>query len=396
MTEMKLNGTSNNSRTTGRTNGSANEDEDKVSLDLQASRPISGPVFVIGVWRSGTSLLYALLNQHPDIGLFYEGDLAVLEPMFHVSYSRKNWLRRWEYWNAGVSRHRLESFRPSASITSLAEAAEAAGCEYCRTKGARIWGCKSPSYYDRLVRLARDFPHARFVVIWRDPEDICRSIRNAAAHSRWFAGSGMMRRAILGCEMLRKQCDVLVSRGVPLHQIHYKELVEDTPNTMRGICEFLDVPFIPAVTSLEGADRGAVFEGGHHSLVKGTQIVSSRERKATLSPETERKVRRYKALWKAQAGEEWLLCRYLSDASETTPGNWERLTDGLLFSLLRFKDAVPRLAYSVLPLWVWIWYRWVKYHKQPYHDKPSLSGNRQKYVADRQDAQSEVAHQRTD
>jgi len=352
-------------------NGTTNED--RVHLDdQQGLRPVSGPVFVVGVWRSGTSLLYALLNQHPDIGLFYEGDLAVLRPMFSVGYSRKNWLRRWEFWNAGVSRHQLESFQPPASITSLAEATEAAGREYCKRKGARIWGCKSPSYYDRLVRLAHDFPHARFVVIWRDPEDICRSVRNAAAHSRWFAGSGMMRRAILACEMLKKQCDVLVSRGVPLHQIHYQELVGDTAKTMSAICEFLEVPFVSAVTSLEGADRGAVFEGGHHSSVKGTQIVASRERKGTLPPEVEKKVRQYKALWKAKVGEQWLLCRYLSDVSEATPGNWERLKDGLLFSLLRFKDAVPRVAYSVLPLWVWIWYRSLKYHNQPYSDKPSL------------------------
>jgi hypothetical protein len=375
-------------------NGTMNEDQ--VCLDHhQALRPVSGPVFVVGVWRSGTSLLYALLNQHPDIGLFYEGDLAVLRPMFHVAYSRKSWLRRWEYWNAGVSRHGLESFRPPASITSLAEAAEAAGREYCKKKGATIWGCKSPSYYDRLVRLARDFPQARFVVIWRDPEDICRSIRNAAAHSRWFAGSGMMLRAILACEMLKKQCEALISLGAPLHQIHYQELVGDTANTMRGICEFVGVPFIPAVTTLEGADRGAVFEGGHHSSVKGTQIVSSRERKGTLPPATEKKVRQYKALWKAQFGENWLLCRHLSDVSETTPSKRERLTDRLLFSLLRLKDDVPRAAYSVVPLWVWIWYRWVKYRKQPYHDKPSLSA-RQQYRSSRQDAQAGVAHQRSD
>jgi hypothetical protein len=41
-----------------------------------------GPVFVVGLWRSGTSLLYRLINQHPEISLMYEGDLAVLRPLF--------------------------------------------------------------------------------------------------------------------------------------------------------------------------------------------------------------------------------------------------------------------------------------------------------------------------
>jgi len=374
---------------------SDNTNGGRVGLDHeQALRPVSGPLFVTGVWRSGTSLLYALLNRHPDLGLFYEGDLPVLRPMFHIRYSRKNWLRRWEYWNAGVSRHGLDPSRFPASIKSLAEAAEAAGREYCRKKGARIWGCKSPSYCDRLEQLAGDFPRARFVVIWRDPEEICRSVVDAAAHSRWFAGSGMIHRAILACEMMKKQCDALVLLGVPVHQIHYKELVGDTPKTMRGICEFLEVPFVPEVTSLEGADRSAVFGGAHHSMVKGTQIVASREGKKTLSPRIESKIRRYETLWKSQMGEKWLLCRYLSNAHETTPGRWERLTDSLLFSLLRLKDAAPTVAFSILPMWVWQLYRLVKYrslafakyHNRVFIDEPApKKKKRQQYLPNRQD-----------
>lgn len=356
-----------------------NTNEDRMVLaDQQALWPVSDPVFVTGVWRSGTSLLYALLNRHPDIGLFYESDLPVLRPIFQNRYSRKNWLRRWEYWNAGASRHGLDALRFPTSISSLSEAAEAAGREYCRKKGASIWGCKSPSYYNRLEQLARDFPRARFVVIWRDPEEICRSVVDAAAHSRWFAGSGMIHRAILACKILKKQCDALVSLGVPVHQIHYKELVGDTPKTMRGICEFLEVPFVPAVTSLEGADRSAVFDGAHHSMVKGTEIVASRERKKTLSPRIERKIRRYQTLWKSEMGETWLLCRYLSNASGTMPGRWERLTDSLFVSLLRLKDAAPPIAFSIVPMWVWQLYRLVKYrnlafaknHNRVFIDEP--------------------------
>jgi len=369
------------------------QNEDRVQpAHQQASWPVSGPVFVTGVWRSGTSLLYALLNRHPEIGLFYEGDLPVLRPMFKVGYSRKNWLRRWEYWNAGVSRHGLDPARLPVAPTSLAEAAEAAGREYCRKKGASLWGCKSPSYYDRLVELADDFPRARFIIIWRDPEEICRSVADAAAHSRWFAGSGMMHRAILACETLKKQFDALVSRGVPVHQIHYKELVGDTTTTMRGICEFLEIPFVPAVTSLEGADRSAVFGGAHHSKVKGTRIVSSRDREATLSPGLEKKIQRYEALWKAENGTEWMLSRYLPEGGGPTPSAWERLTDSLFFSLLRLKDEAPRVAFSVLPMWVWRLYRLVKYrdpafakdHNRAFIDDP-MPKKRQQIIANQQD-----------
>jgi exopolysaccharide biosynthesis WecB/TagA/CpsF family protein len=325
------------------------------------------PLFVVGVWRSGTTLLYALLNQHPDIQLFYESDIAVLWPMFRLPWGRKAWAEKWEYWNAGVSRHDLDPLRLASPVTSLAQATELAGREYCGKKGAKIWGCKSPSYYDRLVSLAHQFPGARFVVIWRDPEEICRSVVQAATSGAWFARRGMTLRGLMASEILKQQCDKLLSMGgVSLHQIHYRDLVDDPSNTMRGICEFLEIPFTPAVTALEGADRSAVFEGAHHALARGNRIVSRREPKGVLPQSFTDKIRRYKGLWKAEAGDDWLLCKYFHELGETRPSTWERATDHMWFRVFRLIDLVPRLLYSILPTWVWRGYRGLKYRDAQY------------------------------
>jgi Sulfotransferase family len=319
------------------------------------------PIFVTGVWRSGTTLLYTLLNQHPDIRLFYEGDLPVLWPMFRLPWMRKAWVEKWEYWDAGVSRHDLDPLRLASPITSLAEAAELAGREYCSKKGAKIWGCKSPSYYDRLEFLAREFPKARFIVIWRDPEDICRSVIRAAASGLWFTRPGMTHKALLASETLKRQCDRLMSKGASLHQVYYRDLVDNPNNTMRGICEFLEVKFTPVVTVLNQADRSAVFEGAHHSLAKGNRIVSRKEPKGALPPALANKILRYKALWKAKVGDDWLLCQRFSEIGETKPGIWERITDRLLFMALRLWDNAPRICFSILPTAVWQAYRRLKY-----------------------------------
>jgi hypothetical protein len=199
----------------------------------------------------------------------------------------------------------------------------------------------------------------------------------------------MLHLAILACEMLKKQCDGIVSRGIPVHQIHHKQLVGDTTQTMRGICDFLDVPFVSAVTSLEGADRGAIFAGAHHSMVRGTQIVSSRERKAALPSQIEKKVGQYKALWKEEYGEAWILSRYLGDPAAARPSRLARMMDRFLFFVFRFKEAVPPLAFSILPLWFWRLYRTIKYqnpdyikhHNRATIDEPSVKKERQ-YAAD--------------
>src|SRR5271157_1551233 len=90
----------------------------------------SGPVFVVGMWRSGTSLFYALLNQHPQIALLYEGDLPLLWPLFLGSKAKADWPERWEFWNSGVTRHRLDIDHLSRNVTTVREACETVWEQY--------------------------------------------------------------------------------------------------------------------------------------------------------------------------------------------------------------------------------------------------------------------------
>jgi N-acetylglucosaminyldiphosphoundecaprenol N-acetyl-beta-D-mannosaminyltransferase len=336
---------------------------------VQETRNVAGaqptghvpPVFVVGVWRSGTTLLYSLLNQHPDIRLFYESDIPALWPIFRFPWSRKTWVEKWEYWNAGVSRHDLDPNRLTSPVTSLAEAVELAGREYAAQKGKRIWGCKSPSYYDRMDDLVREFPDAKFVVIWRDPEEVCLSVIKARVSAPYFARPGMNHKALLASKVLKKQVEKLLAMGIPVHQLYFRDLVGDTTNTMRAICEFLNVPFDPAVTDLSRSDRSAVFEGAHHSLARGSKIVAKKERKESLPPALANKIQRYKSLWKSEFGDSWMLTRKFSGGAGPKPGIGERGRDQLLFLLLRVWDIAPRIAFSILPVSAWQTYRRIKY-----------------------------------
>lgn len=320
------------------------------------------PIFVVGVWRSGTTLLYSLLNQHPDIRLFYESDLPVLWPMFRIPWERKTWFEKWEYWNAGVSRHDLNPAQLDVPVQSLAEAAERAGRQFAAQTGKKRWGCKSPSYYDRMDFLAREFPGARFVVIWRDPEEICRSVIKASATALWFTRPGMTHKALLASKILKKQYDKLVKMGIPVHQIHYQDLIGDTTNTMRGICEFLNVPFDPAVANLGKPDAtSAVFEGAHHTLAKGTKIVAKKDRKEPLPEDLAAKVESYKALWKAQEGDRWMLTRRFAETGAAKPSLAQRFKHQGQLALLRLWDIAPRVVFSMLPLAAWQKYRRMKY-----------------------------------
>jgi hypothetical protein len=322
------------------------------------------PIFVSGMWRCGSTLVYLLLNQHPDIRLLYESDLPVLWPMFRLPWERKTWAEKWEYWNSSLSRHDLDPARLTSPVASLGEAFGLAGREYAAQRCKKRWGCKSPSYYDRLGDMAREFPGARFVIVWRDPEEICRSVLKAASRSGtsglWFSRPGTIHKSVLASMILKKQVDKLLRMGAFVHQVHYRDLVSDPANTMRGICEFLEVPFDPSVTALNNEDRSAVFEGAHHNLARGSNIVASKDRHDPLPPKLASKIDRYRALWKGQ-DDSWLLTKYFPESSATKSGLWERATDRLLFMALRTWDLAPRFVFSILPLAAWQTYRRLKY-----------------------------------
>lgn len=317
---------------------------------LAAVSPTSGPVFLVGMWRSGTSLFYALLNQHPQIALMYEGDLFLLRSMFWLPGRKSTWVERWQFWNQAPTRHKIDIEEPERE-SSLRANIERAYRETALRKGARIFGEKSPNYYDSLTRLAQTFPHARFIVIWRDPASICRSIIQAAEDpSSWFRRKGMIIRTLLGYKVLKSQCDQLSGKAVPLLQIQYERLVKDPVKVMRSVCRFLEIPFDPRMVSLQAADRSAIYQGEHHSLVKSESIVSSHAHDEVLPLAIKNKIQRYVAGWRAETDGAWPAMPPAERLGAAKPTFWERIVDPCAYHGYRTLDSLVGLIYSLAPL----------------------------------------------
>src|SRR5271165_1539861 len=69
--------------------------------------PQATPVFLVGVFRSGTSLLCSLLNQNPRVALMYECDVWNFPRLLLPSRFKLNWVERLEFYNQALSRHRM-------------------------------------------------------------------------------------------------------------------------------------------------------------------------------------------------------------------------------------------------------------------------------------------------
>lgn len=319
--------------------------ESPMSADLSADSG-SGPLFVVGVWRSGTSLLYSLLNQHPEIALMYEADLFLLQPLFSRKGSNRDWLARWEFWNFALSRHHIRVEKIPAAVPDLRTGAMAVWKEYA---GPAVMGEKSPNYFDCLPSLSQQFPGARFIFIWRDLSDICRSMVRARAGSSFFSKPGILHRAVIGYHKLKLGRDALLRQGIPVHEIQYEQMIQDPSVVMGGICEFLKIPFDPRMTSLQGFDPSSIYEGSHHDQVKTGKIQRSKESEEVLSSRLRRKIQRYVRYWRRQSSGAWPLYPKSQDDIADSPGAVERFCDEMLFRGLRTLDSFTVFAYCYAP-----------------------------------------------
>ena len=152
---------------------------------------ITAPIFVIGPLRSGTSLLYALLNQHPEIALMYECDVWNFPKTFSRLRLRGDWKQRLEFYSRPLSRHRLtfgNSLRGLENVRTPKDLYQT----FAATRNARFFGEKSPFYCTRLCFLAKYYPDAAFILIWRDPLEIHRTWKKPRISRISFAAAGCL------------------------------------------------------------------------------------------------------------------------------------------------------------------------------------------------------------
>jgi len=281
----------------------------------------------------------------------YEGDLFLVRPLFWIPRTKSGWLERWELWNQAPSRHKLDASRLPSRTHQVRPVMERAYQLYARQKGAPIWGDKTVNSYNCLVEAASNFPNARFIMLWRDPVAIYRSVIKAAQSATWFADrSGMIYRLLMGHKALKTERDRLVSRGARIHEIYFEDLVNNPVATLTGICEFLGIPFVPAMADLGGADRSAISEGDHHHMVKSERIVSSLDRPEVVPARVKRKIERYVALWQEESGGLWPLPPGRRSCDSEKPSALERLCDQFIYRCLRTMDFLVVILYCYAPL----------------------------------------------
>jgi hypothetical protein len=218
----------------------------------------SPPLLVLGVRRSGTTLLRVMLDRSsqlavPDESYFVtqlahrHGRRPDIEA-FAEDCRRLSTLRDW-----GVTPDDLD-LRPG---TTTGEAIAAVYARYAALQGKPRWGDKTPMYMQHLPLLARLFPEARFVHLIRDGRDAALSFLGVPpgimTRTWWQPRSAVD----FACQW-RTEVEAAQRLGRRVGperylEVRYEALVADAPAELRRICAFADLPFEEEMLAYAGA-----------------------------------------------------------------------------------------------------------------------------------------------
>ena len=221
-------------------------------------------MIVLGVRRSGTTLLRVMLDRNPELAVpdesYFVPQLArrhrtpVDPAAFLDDLRRLPTLVDWGLSPASVQAR----LRPGMTTDDAIAAVFAA---YAAERGKARWGDKTPLYMQHLDLLERLFPDARFVHLIRDGRDAALSFLSVPA-GLMTEGWGHPRDAAgFACQWATEVASAreLGARvgGQRYRELRYEALVADPEGELRTVCSFAGLEYDPAMLDYVGQTDSA-------------------------------------------------------------------------------------------------------------------------------------------
>jgi len=231
------------------------------------------PVFIVGVPRSGTTLLRMMLDSHPSLAIPPETHFLI--DLFldnrATEITRDTFIEtilmcpRWNDFCLSPQHLResimnVEPFSIGAGVT----------CFY-RLYASRFnkprWGDKTPHYNLLINELSKEIPGIKFIHVVRDGRDVFLSLK-----STWF---GKMVSARQHAYYWRRNIVYTERLGIAnknLLQIRYEDLVTDSVSILRRICEFIHLDYTGDMMNYFTRSRHRLGELSHLETQSGESI----------------------------------------------------------------------------------------------------------------------------
>jgi len=226
-------------------------------MQLKTPSNDRSPIFIVGVHRSGTTLLRYMLSSHPRIYIPPESDfiprffqerphqplredqaVRILKLIFDSYRFSKEW--RGEHPDPQHFIDKLSDLKPSTFLDALYK-------EYASQYGAQRWGDKTPIYTSYMDLIGEIFPEAKFIHVIRDGRDVVLSMVETWGGKEfhvdpYFAAASWVKR-------IQQAFSSAQSLGPDQYiEVLYENLVSDPESVLKQICLLLGETYYPSMS----------------------------------------------------------------------------------------------------------------------------------------------------
>lgn len=216
----------------------------------------ANPIFLIGLHRSGTSLMRRVFNAHPEIA-------CPPETFFLQHYAR---MLRDSYTVAGYKAFGQDEEGMRRHLAAKgAELHEA----FRRSQAKRLWADKTPQYVGFLPELQELYPEARFLMIYRHPFDVAYSVDQRG----WdLAAQGSEDLFASNLDFMQQQYakQLAFEKANPqaCTRVHYEDVVADPEEELSRVMAAIGEPYYDAMLRHHEGNAGF---GTEDPIVRGTK-----------------------------------------------------------------------------------------------------------------------------
>ena len=195
-----------------------------------------GPIFIVGMPRSGTTLMQSLLNHNAEISIAPETHFFVHLDSMNISdlkfhkYIRSNYVKSL---NLDIEEF-VNSVQKEINEKNFKGIFEALLRTYLAKQGKTIIGEKTPAHYEHLDTIFSWYPRARVIWLVRDPRAVASSYKfvpwgNKGVISPALRWRGSQR------ELSRWHGDERI------YTVRYEDLVSRTNEELKKVYRFLGI-----------------------------------------------------------------------------------------------------------------------------------------------------------
>ncbi len=201
------------------------------------------PFFILGLPRSGTTLLRDLLRSHPNIAIPNESHFMVrLYQMFGDPQSDQDalqilkWLKRLDHFQRFDIEVDIEQFKKKRSYKDIINYIYNI---YAQKLHKIRWGDKTPGYLRHVPILLKLFPDALLIHIIRDGRDVALSnIVQKFGPNNVACAAIQWKKTLVIHERLKQICP-----ASQYLEVQYEQLLMQPRLVLEKVCGFLSEPF---------------------------------------------------------------------------------------------------------------------------------------------------------